>query len=189
MSVFASKLLAPRIERTFSQHVVNVHRPAFENRAAGDGVTIDRNRLDAGNGFRQRPLRCEMTEHVAVSQVHRCRSRVAEARRAVGDRIERRLHVGGRARYHAKDLRHRRLLLQGLLGLVEQTHVFDRDRRLVGESLDQCDLLVGEKASFHSPKLDGSDRAVFSHQRHGERRVMSDALLQLAAHRKFVFRR
>ena len=49
-----------------------------------------------------------------------------------------------------EDLRRRRLLLQRLgqlacarLHLVEQPHVLDRDHRLVGEGLDQLDLLFG----------------------------------------------
>ena len=49
-----------------------------------------------------------------------------------------------------KHLGGRRLLLQRLgefararLHLVEQPHVLDRDHRLVGEGLDQFDLLVG----------------------------------------------
>ncbi len=44
------------------------------------------------------------------------------------------------------------LLLQQLLQvvgarlhLVEQTHVLDRDHRLVGEGGDQLDLLIGER--------------------------------------------
>ena len=41
-----------------------------------------------------------------------------------------------------QDLARRRLLLERLLGLVEQAHVLDRDHRLVGEGLEQRDLLV-----------------------------------------------
>ena len=39
------------------------------------------------------------------------------------------------------------LLLQRLLGLVEQARVLDRDHGLVGERLQQCDLLVGERSA------------------------------------------
>ena len=42
-------------------------------------------------------------------------------------------------------LRGRGLLLERLLGLVEQAHVLDRDHRLVGEGLQQPDLLGGER--------------------------------------------
>ena len=41
--------------------------------------------------------------------------------------------------------RGRGLLLERLLGLVEQAHVLDRDHRLVGERLEQRDLLVVER--------------------------------------------
>jgi hypothetical protein len=36
-------------------------------------------------------------------------------------------------------------LLRSRLHLLEQPHVFDRDHCLVGESLHQLDLLVGER--------------------------------------------
>ena len=50
-------------------------------------------------------------------------------------RVEDRLEIGRRAGDDAEDLARRRLLLQRLLGLVEQPHVLDRDDRLVGEGL------------------------------------------------------
>ena len=43
--------------------------------------------------------------------------------------------------------RGRRLLLERLFRLVEQAHVLDGDHRLVGEGLEQRDLLVGETAA------------------------------------------
>ena len=42
----------------------------------------------------------------------------------------------------------RGLLLERLLGLVEEAHVLDRDHRLVGEGPEQRDLLVGERPDF-----------------------------------------
>ena len=58
----------------------------------------------------------------------------------------------GRRRDDLQHLRGRGLLLQRLgqlararLHLVEQPHVLDSDHRLVGEGLDQLDLLVGER--------------------------------------------
>ena len=56
-----------------------------------------------------------------------------------------RLHVGRRAGDHLQDLGGRGLPLERLLGLVEQAHVLDRDHRLVGEGLQQRDLLVGKR--------------------------------------------
>ena len=60
----------------------------------------------------------------------------------LGDRVEHRLHVGRATADHVQHLGCRGLLLQRLLGLVEQPHVLDRDHRLVGEGLQQLDLLV-----------------------------------------------
>ena len=72
---------------------------------------------------------------------------------ALRDGVEHRLDVRRRTADHAQDLARRRLLLQGLgevaiagFQLLEQPHVFDRDDRLVGEGLEQRDLLVGESA-------------------------------------------
>ena len=66
--------------------------------------------------------------------------------RALGDRVEHRLHVGRRAADDAQDLGRRGLLLERLLGLVEQAHVLDRDHRLVGEGLQQRDLACARTA-------------------------------------------
>ena len=51
---------------------------------------------------------------------------------AVHDGVEYRLRVGDRAADHAQDLGSRRLPLERLLRLVEQSRVLDRDQRLVG---------------------------------------------------------
>src|SRR5262245_14448880 len=60
-------------------------------------------------------------------------------------------YLARRTRNHLENLRGRGLLLQRLkklarprLHLVEQSHVLDRDHRLVGEGRDQIDLLLRE---------------------------------------------
>ena len=77
---------------------------------------------------------------------------VAHAKGALRDRVEDRLGVGRRAGDRPQDLAGRRLLLERLgqlpvprLELREQPHVLDRDHRLVGEGLEERDLLVGER--------------------------------------------
>ena len=69
------------------------------------------------------------------------------ASRALGDDVEYRLHVGGRLADHLQHLRRGRLPRQRLLCLVEQPRVLDRDHGLVGEGLQQCELLVAEGAA------------------------------------------
>jgi hypothetical protein len=63
---------------------------------------------------------------------------------AVEDLVEHRRGVGDRAADHLQHLGGRGLLLERLLGLVEQARVLDRDHRLVGEGAEQVDLLVAE---------------------------------------------
>jgi hypothetical protein len=108
---------------------------------------------------------------------------------ALEDHVEHRLGIGDRIADRAQHLPRSPLLLERLPGLVEQAHVLDRDRRLVGEGLHQRDLLVGEPPRFHPPERDGADRAVLAHQRHREDRVVADAALQFAPEREFLLRR
>ena len=68
----------------------------------------------------------------------------ANPRRALDDRIEHRLHVGGRAADDAEHFGGRRLMLQrlaqfriALLQFLEQPHVLDGDHRLVGEGFEE----------------------------------------------------
>src|SRR3954468_22181647 len=69
------------------------------------------------------------------------------------NRLEHRPCVGGRAANHAQDASRSGLVLQGLLGFVEQPHILDGDHRLVRESGDQLYLLVAEWPDF--PSIDG----------------------------------
>ena len=65
------------------------------------------------------------------------------------------------------------LLLQRLrkiarlgLHLFEQPHILDRDHGLVGEGLQQGDLLVAERLHFGAAKHDHADALAFAQQRH-----------------------
>ena len=70
------------------------------------------------------------------------------------NRVENGLHVGRRAADDLEDLRGRGLPLERLLRLVEQAHVLDRDRGLVGEGLHQGDLTVREWPNLVSENHD-----------------------------------
>ena len=79
---------------------------------------------------------------VVVDQVDAEPARREQPLAAVEDLVEHRLGVGDRA---ADDLQHlggRGLLLERLLGLVEQANVLDRDDGLVGEGLEQIGLAL-----------------------------------------------
>src|SRR5882724_6869373 len=88
---------------------------------------------------------------LAVKLEERAEKSVAQLDGASDDRVEDRLHVGLRPADDAQDLARRRLLLQrlGQLSIArpqlrEQPYVLDGDDRLVGEGLEQGDLLVRE---------------------------------------------
>ena len=57
------------------------------------------------------------------------------------------------------------------LHLVEQAHVLDRDHRLVGEGLDQLDLLVGERPHGFTLQNDHPDGDSFAQQGDSQHRV------------------
>jgi hypothetical protein len=57
------------------------------------------------------------------------------------------------------------LLLQGLTQLIEKPRVLDRDNGLVGEYLEQLDLLLGKWTHLGAADADDADGDVLSHQR------------------------
>ena len=57
-------------------------------------------------------------------------------------------------------------LLRPRLQLGQQAGVLDRDHRLIGEGLEERDLVVGEPAGFAAGHRDRPDRLVVTEQRH-----------------------
>src|SRR4030095_15491056 len=62
----------------------------------------------------------------------------------------------------------RRQLAIARLELLEQPDVLDRDHGLVGEGLQQRNLLLGERAHLRAANGDGADRAAVADERYGE---------------------
>ena len=87
-----------------------------------------------------------------------------QALAAFQDLLEHRLAVGDRAADHAQHLGRRRLLLERLLGLVEEARVLDRDHGLVGEGLEQGDLARQERAGLFTRHGDRADAAIIEQQ-------------------------
>ncbi len=84
------------------------------------------------------------------------------------DRVEHRLRVVRRTADDTQDLGGRRLPLQGLLGLVEQPHVLDRDHGLVGKGRHQADLAGGKGPGPRARDADRPNRLAVPDHRHGE---------------------
>src|SRR5215467_9575112 len=91
--------------------------------------------------------------------------RPAESDRVLDQRFENRLEVERGAANDLEQIAGRRLLLQGLtellitrLQLLEQAHVLDGDDRLIGEGLEERDLVVAERSNFEAADPDSGDR-------------------------------
>src|SRR5262245_6786862 len=64
--------------------------------------------------------------------------------RVIDDRLEHWLNIRRRARDHLEDLAGRCQVAIACFQFVAQPHVFNRNDRLVGEGLEERDLVVGE---------------------------------------------
>ena len=102
---------------------------------------------------------------------------LAQPARRIADRIEHRLQLVGRARDDAENLARRRLILQRLrdllragLHLLEEADVVDGDDGLVGESLYEVDLPLGEGTDLTPHERHGTNRFTLPQQRHAEHR-------------------
>ena len=102
---------------------------------------------------------------VADETQHRGRERAEQAFCAIRDGRKHRLHVRRRTGDDLQDLGRRGLPLQRLLRLVEQPCVLDRDHSLVGEGLQQLDVMVGERAGLNAGDADLPYRHALVHQR------------------------
>src|SRR5262249_21523054 len=71
-------------------------------------------------------------------------------------------------------------LLRARLHLVEQPHILDRDHRLVGEGLDQLDLLVGKRPHGFAYYVEHTNRIPLAQERHTEHCAKAASLLRLS---------
>src|SRR5262249_5239104 len=71
------------------------------------------------------------------------------------------------------------------LELPEQPHVLDGDHGLVGEGLQELNLLVGKGTNLLASNQDPPDGVALSKQRHGKHGSMAEAVLEGLANRKF----
>src|SRR5262245_41193064 len=113
--------------------------------------------------------------------------RLAQVHCLLENRVEDRLQVARRAADDLEDLRSRGLTLERLLRFVEQPHVLDRDRRLVGERLQQRNLLVAERPDLHSAQEDHAECSAFTQQWDSQRSAMPKATLYVPPQRIFGF--
>src|SRR5713101_6484792 len=114
-------------------------------------------------------------DQLAVELMERAEGSIAQPHGASDDRVEDRLHIGLRPADDAQDLSGRRLLLERLGEIAvahpqlrEQPHVLDGDDRLVGEGLDERDLLLIESLGVRPAEGHRSDRLPSAQHRDGD---------------------
>src|SRR5262249_47525193 len=133
----------------------NMHGPTFKQGSAHDAVTpgLEWDVLKHRYELRRHAVVCDRLEEARLVRTGDMPAvRLAQSNSRLHQRLQHCLQIEGRA---ADDLEHvggGGLLLQGFaqvararLYLVEQPHVLDSDDGLVGEGLDQLDLLIGER--------------------------------------------
>ncbi len=107
---------------------------------------------------------------------------LAQPSRRFHQRVEHGLQIEGRA---ADDLQHvgggglllQRLgqLLRARLHLIEQAYISDRDHRLIGKSLEQRDLALGERSGIGATNCNRANRIAFVKQRYRYNASISDS--------------
>src|SRR5262249_28952814 len=130
--------------------------------------------------FSAQTMTASKVKEIAVKPHHERELATAQPHRSLGNRVEHRLDVGRRAGDHVQDLGAGRLLLERLgelararLHLVEQPHVLDGDDGLVGEGLEQLDLLRTEGPRFGAAHHEGPDDDSLAQQRHADASVQA----------------
>ena len=124
---------ASSVIRSNRQEVMNMDRFTIDKRTTDhiigevgtDGTSLDR------------PISCDLSKQAAFDlHGNSCISRSTNTGSIFRHGIQHRLNIRRRASDDPQDFTCRSLLLQRLLEFVEQSHVLDRDHRLVGEGFE-----------------------------------------------------
>src|SRR4030095_2201261 len=114
-------------------------------------------------------------------------TRAAHARRVLGDCVQHRLDVSGRAGNDPQNFARRSLLFKRFLELSEQPHVLKCDHCLVSEGFEKGNLLVAERTDLSAANHDSSDRNSLAQHRCGEYGPGTSALLEVLGVWEFGF--
>ena len=184
MPVAALTVLAHReLVVGLRRYVLDVDRPSVHDRPTATGPRTIGNCCSMAVLLGATVRRCATrAEGVTIDTEDDDVRSLAKPRGVVGHGVEDGLEVGRRARDHPQDLARRRLLLQRLghlrmglrerpvllLQLREQPDVLDGDDRLVGEGLEQRDLLSREGPASAREMTIRPDRLALVQHGHGQ---------------------
>ena len=157
--------LAYRVLRVgLGGEIVDVDRPSIDHGAAGDGAAVDRPSHPALQ--RNRPVMGHWPDRVSIHSLDDYVVRVAETGGAFGDGVKHRLEISGGSADDPEDLSGGGLLLEGLGEVDVEAGVLDSNGCLVGEGLEEGDLLGGEGADLRASDHDDADRHAPSEHGH-----------------------
>ena len=154
--------------------VVDVNDAALEEGPARRGLPAGAMRMPLHHldEFRRFPVGDRRAVDVLVLPVDEALVGAAQPHRALHEALEDRLEIERRAADDLQDLARRRLLLERLgevavarFQLLEEPDVLDGDDGLVGERLQQLDLLVRERPRLGARDGDRPDGISFAHHR------------------------
>ncbi len=158
--------------RRFGQKIDNVYGPPLKHTAPGDAAAHHR---DQDGGSREWAMVGGPAKVIAFSRENGRVVGSAESGGVLDHSVQDGLNFRGRAADHAQDLPRRRLLLQRFaqpgvarLELPGQPRVLERDRRLVGEGLEEGDLVSGEGTDGGAQDHEGAHGPPALDQRSGE---------------------
>src|SRR5437764_10338181 len=141
---------------------------AIDDCTSGRPLTVDWRSLPNDGNRSMLGLKPEI---ITVLQCHKGIVRFAKLARALDNRLKNRPDIGRRGCDHAEDVAATGLVSQRLrevagfrLHLVEQSDVFDRDHRLVGEGLEQFALPVGERPRGPAQQRERANRLPFAQE-------------------------
>src|SRR5438093_4593572 len=120
----------------------------------------------------RRPSCCE-PKGVTGTLGHPRDVRTDEPPGVLDDRAERRLQVEDGATDGLEDIADGGLPFQRLLGLVEETDVLERDRRLPRERLRELDLSLSERHGLAATHDDDAERLASTNERRGQHGPLS----------------
>ena len=99
------------------------------------------------------------------------------------DRVEHRRQIARRGIDHPQHFGRRGLALQRVALFGQQPGVLDRDHRLHGKVLQQCDLLLGESAHLVAERTDVAQQVAIAAQRNQQCRPDLGSLGKIPRHR------
>jgi hypothetical protein len=170
---------------TFRGEIVDMDGSSVRDRSPRRRAAIARDDfVEIGKG----PVVRHEPERIAIHEANHGVVGPAHTSGALGDRGENWLKLSRRAADYPQDLTRRRLLLQRLLRFVEEADILNRNHGLVGEGLQERDLLIHKWPNLEPHRKDRPQRDSFPHQGDGQHRVMTEAALQIATNGEFGFR-